>query len=162
MKLYEISTEYQKLVNEIDDSEEILPGQLEKLTEISDSFEEKCKNYAFIIKNLEAEHDVINDTIQKMIKRCCNISSRVEYIKINLKSEMENCKVKKIKTPYFNISIIPNNNMLDIYDNNIIPEEYIKEDVKYRVMRSKIIKDLREGKEVPGAILINKSKLRIG
>lgn len=42
-----------------------------------------------------------------------------------------------------------------------IPKEYIREKVSYSIDRAQILKDLKEGKEIPGAILEERKNLSI-
>ena len=69
MKLYEISNEYQAIMNSISDEEGITSDTLNQLEEFEGEFESKAIEVASCIKNLEAEAEAINQAIEQMKKR---------------------------------------------------------------------------------------------
>ncbi|HEX4372369.1 MAG TPA: siphovirus Gp157 family protein, partial [Puia sp.] len=72
--LYEIANDYLSIVKELIDVEEITVEQLKLLDQHQDSLEEKIINIGAFIKNLEAEHQAIENAIDSMVERSIRVS----------------------------------------------------------------------------------------
>jgi hypothetical protein len=83
--LFNISDEYIRLMNQIEENEGVLDEQLEKELEINQQqLEEKIKSYHHIIKEKEAEQQLIED--EK--KRLSNLSKTKDNLIEHLKSKV--------------------------------------------------------------------------
>lgn len=167
MKLYELTSEEQKLnelfllaideeTGEIKDSE-----TLEELeAELKEALDRKSDG---IIKIFREQQENINGT-ENEIKRLQKLKQGREkalerfkdYIKFNLK----NMDIKSIETTLGKI-ILKETPAVDPYDENLIPKEFMKENIEYKPMKREIKKAIDSGIEVPGARIVMNTSLTI-
>ena len=112
--LYEITGEYLKLLEMLDDSE----ADEESLTALanatSDELEAKANNYAKIIKNLETQLEGIKTEQQRLILRRAQIEKNIDWLKSNLQTAMTASGKTKFKTDLFNFNIQKNGGALPV------------------------------------------------
>jgi len=160
MKLYEVSTEYQMILEScIDENGEItdialFDGSFEK-------FNDKAINVAGYFYNLEAEADAIRDAEKRMASRRQSIEKRVKFFKDYLLCNMKRFGIQEIKHPYFKISIAKNPVSVACYNEKLIPDIYINVETVEKIDKMAIKKALQEGKEVPGAVLEQHERIKI-
>jgi len=163
LTLYQIAAEYRAITDVLMDSgcddqtlKDTLEGEAWPL-------ELKAQNYAFVIRNMEASADAIKAAEQQMAERRKSIEKRAEYLKERLKGAMELAKMQKIECPHFAISIAKNPPSVDIYEQGLIPSEYMKtpEPPPPAPDKTAIKEAIKAGKEVPGAALKQGTSLRI-
>lgn len=166
-KLYEISNEYQSLLDlissavnlEVTNDGEVLEydlnGSLDaELRLIKDSFENKAIAVAMYIRNLEADAEAIASVISEMRERSLRYAKQANSLREYLKFNMEKTGITdKIKCPAFEIRIKTNPESLVILDESLIPDIYIKEKIVKSVDKVSIKKDIQAGFEVEGTKL---------
>ena len=75
---------------------------------------------------------------------------------------MQELSLEKIETSLGTITVASNPPSVEIFDESIIPAEYIKEKVTTQIDKTAIKNAIKEGKRVAGATLVeNKKSLRI-
>lgn len=163
LTLYQIAAEYRAITDVLMDSgcdEQTLKDTLEGEAW---PLELKAQNYAFVIRNMEASADAIKAAEQQMAERRKSIEKRAEYLKDRLKGAMELAKMQKIECPHFAISIAKNPPSVDIYEQGLIPAEFMKtpEPPPPAPDKTAIKEAIKAGKEVPGAALKQGTSLRI-
>jgi outer membrane murein-binding lipoprotein Lpp len=161
--LYEISNEYQSLLEKTYDPEtgEIFPQVLDKLDEISAKIEDKAIAVASYIKNLDAEREAIEKAKKNMAEREARLDKRADYLTQYLQSNMERCGITEIKSPMFVIKLKKCPFSTDIIDENIIPDDYKKTKEVVTIDRLKLKEELQAGVIVPGAALKQNNRLEI-
>jgi hypothetical protein len=159
--LYEYTNEYKKVIELIENCDEITPELMDMLESVSVDAKEKIKNVASYIKNLDAHADNIYKAIANMCERAVLIEKKITSMKNYLKHNMEALQVKEIKTPEFDIKIRYNNYSLDIQDTELLPKEYLKEKVTTQIDKKQIIKDLKNDVLVPGVTFKKTSSVNI-
>lgn len=159
--LYEYANEYQKVIDLIENSDEITPELLDTLNSVSTDARDKIKNVAAYIKNLEALSKNIDDAINEMQLRQFKIEKKSESLKDYLRYNMEILQVKEVNTPQFDVKIRYNNYALHIEDNELLPREYFKERTSVSIDKQQIIQDLKNDILVPGASFKKKSTVNI-
>lgn len=162
MKLYEISNEYQSILNNMYDPEtgEVNKESMSKLNEITESLDKKCVAVACYIENIKAECQAISDAKKRMSERESKFKRKLQNMKEYLLYNMEKSDIKKVSCSYFDISVHKNPDSVEIYDESIIPLDYDKVEIKKDI--DKMRKDLRNGIEIPGARLIQRKSVQIG
>lgn len=151
MKLYELSAEYaqfQRLIESEEFDEKTIADTLES---IKGEIEEKGKNVAAYMQNLEADVDALKAAEQRIAARRKSAESRAEWLKNYLRDNMERCGISKIECPEFSISLRKAGDICNIVDESKLPEEYTKTKTVITPDKALILKALKDGYEVPGA-----------
>lgn len=161
MKLYEISTEFQKVVDLIENCDEMSPELIEQLNTVSDNASAKVINVAAFIKNLEAQAKSMSDYIQNMVDRQTKIDNKIDSLKNYLRHNMDILKLQKVESPEFDVQLRANQYALDLFDQTLVPKEYLRVKETITISRADIIKDLKVGCEVPGARFITTKSVQI-
>lgn len=163
LTIYEIAQEFREVCNVLMDSgvdEQTLADTLEGEMW---ALEVKAQNYGFVIRNLEATAEAIKEAEQRMAARRKSIESRASYLLERLKTGMEIAGVSKIESPYFNITIKNNPPSVDVFEPELVPCELYKYPPAPAPYPDKtaIKAAIKEGKEVPGAMLVQGTRLEI-
>jgi len=161
MKLFEIATQYQSLMQEIMDCDELNKEQLNAIESINDSLEDKAKAVGAFIKNMEADYKSITDAMDAMKKRASTLESKIDCMKEYLKSNLERCNVKEVKSPWFDIKIKLNPESVLVNDETIIPSEYFKETLLRKLDKGLISQGLKNNIMIPGVMLERRTRIEI-
>lgn len=160
MKLYELSNNYQNLL-EIMDNPEIPKEEIEKaINEIEDKFNDKAENICKVIKSIELEAKAIKEEEKRLATRRITLENRVKNLKYYLDAEMKATGIKKIKGDIFTLSIQKNVPSVEINNLEVIPLEYfiIQEPM---INKKGIMDKLKSGEVIPGACLKQTESIRI-
>lgn len=135
--------------------------ELEQLLSITqDQLKTKATDYATVIRSLEYD----NQTIDQEIKRLQNVkrvrNNTIENLKQRLSNAMEQFEIDEITTPTTKINFRPSTS-LQILDENSIPPEYKTLVTDMKIDKNQIKKDLKDGKEIEGAELIQNRNIQI-
>lgn len=163
MKLFEISDQYQQVLEEAINVEtgEINETALMKLDEIKENVEQKGIAVASCIKNLMAEQEAVKAARSAMAEREKRLEREVDWLKEYLRSNMERCAINEISCPLFVIKMRKNPASVDIKDESLVPREYIKEKTVTSIDKLKIHRDIVAGSQIPGVELINRNSVVI-
>ncbi len=161
MKLYEISTEFQKVVDLIENCDEMTPEIIAMLDEVSKNATDKVISVAAYIKNLEIQSKGMDDYIKAMQERQSKIDKRIESLKDYLRYNMDLLKLNKVESPEFDVQLRANQYSLDLFDQALVPKEYIRVKETVSISRADIIKDLKVGCDVPGARFVTTKSVLI-
>lgn len=135
--------------------------ELENLLSITqDQLKTKATDYASVIRSLEYDNQIIDQEIKRLqnIKRVR--TNTIENLKLRLSNAMEQFEIDEIKTPTTKINFRPSTS-LQINNQDEIPAEYKTLVTDMKVDKNKIKKDLKSGKEVKGAELIENRSIQI-
>lgn len=157
MNIYEITGAYLQIQQMIEDGVE---GLEDTLVSLDDALEDKAIGYAKVMKNLEAQANAIKEEEKRLADRRKTLENNIKKLKESLEESMIQVGKKRIKTDLFNFNIQKNPPSVKIIDENIIPENYLIEQ-QPKVDKKAILKDLKEGKEVPGVEIQQSEGLRI-
>lgn len=160
--LYAYTNEYIKLIDIINDIEDITAEQQRELLDsVKDDFKEKASNVGAFIKNLETEQSAMIDYIKQMDTRLKKITSKIENLKSYLKYNMESCGIESISSPEFSIKIKNNPCKVHIYDESKVDDIYLKEKTTLSIDRELIKTHLKNGIELGWAALIQEKRIEI-
>lgn len=160
MRLYEIATEYEQIINDLYDEEgNENPQALAKLEGTEIALEKKAIAIGSWIKNMIAEKEAIADAKRNMYERERSLTTKIENWKQYIKENMERCGISEIKCPYFVLKIKKNPQSVDDYNFDEIPEEYKK--IKVELDKAKLRMEMMNGVVVPGARLKQDTGLQI-
>lgn len=159
--LYEISAQYQHLMDSVMEVEELTEEQLVGLRDIHLNMEEKAVAIASIIKELEDDADRTESALARVEQRKYMITKKIDRLKSMLKLELENCKMQKVKSTYFDITVRRNPVSVFISDHAVIPDEYYVEEVKRVLNKQALCRDLKHNVSIPGVCLEQRTRLDI-
>ena len=157
-KLYELSTGYKNieyLLENGEDNEELAAV----LNSLDAEIEDKAENIAKLIKNYEADIEAFKTEEKRIAERRRTLENIVKRLKEYLFNNMKLTGKTKFKKGTFSFNIAKNPPSVEIVNQDIISSDY---KVLTEVLDKKaILKDLRNGKDVQGAILKQGESLRI-
>ena len=160
--LYLLTQEFRAAAEKLADAE--LPDEViaDTLESLQFPIEEKAKNVAMVIRNIEASAKAIKEAADAMILRAKSEENRAKHLKGYLQSAMEATGITKIESPYFVISLRNNPESVVIDAESQIPADYMREiPASYSPDRILIKKAIQDGYEVPGCHLTRTQSLQI-
>lgn len=161
--LYQVSEELRVELEKATDNDtgEVLEEALQEISNREEDFDNKAVAVAAYIKNLSAEATAIGEAMKGMDARYISLTLKVSRLSRYLKENMESVGKDKISCPYFDIKVKLCPVSVNIVDESIIPEAYIKCKETYSIDKMAIKHALSNGLEVPGADFITNRRLEI-
>ena len=160
MNLYEITSDYVRLMEMAEDPDldpEILRETME---ELDGELEEKAENYAKVIKEMESRATALKAESDRLTARRKAIENGIDRMKRNLEASMIATGKRKFKTDLFSFNIQPNPPKVVFDEDYPIPEEFlIPQDPK--INTEEIKKRLKDGEELKFAKLEQGESIRI-
>ena len=160
--LYLLTQEFREAAEKLADAE--LPDEViaDTLESLQFPIDEKAKNVAMVIRNIEASAKAIKEAADAMILRAKSEENRAKNLKGYLQSAMEATGITKIESPYFVISLRNNPESVVIDAESQIPADYMREvPATYSPDKTLIKKAIQDGYEVPGCHLTRTQSLQI-
>ena len=157
MNLYELTQQQLEL------KQQLMEMNLDQQT-ISDTIEgssleisKKIENYGIVLRDRESFVDAISKEIERLTERMNAEKKRIERTKNWLLSSMVTLEIKQVECPFFTIAVQDNPPSVDVYNDKLIPAEYMRvPEPKPPVPapdKKLILADLKAGKEVAGCVL---------
>lgn len=159
MKLYELTQNYQNILNLMDNEELETSALVDALKIIEGEFTEKAENICKIIKTIEGENMVLKSEEERLKKRRQKNENTIKSFKQYLEESMKSTGLTKVKGNVFSLGIQNNPPSVQIEDDNIISDDYII--MKQELDKKAMLRALKEGIEIPGATLKQTKSLRI-
>lgn len=161
MKLYEINNQIEELLSQVYDIAESTEGEIpgyysDILDKLNLDRDHKILDVARYVKSLNAESDAIKQESDKLYKRYKAIKNYSEHLKEYLKRNVN--PGEKIKDNNTFLTWRKSEGVL-ITDENIVPENYYK--IERKVQLSSIKRDIKNGFNIPGAKLEQRTNLQI-
>lgn len=156
MNLYELSQNY-LAVQEMDLDEDTLRDTLDSIEE---TFEDKAENIAKLYRTVEAEEKAFEVEEKRFYAMKKTAANKKQFLKQYLEDNMRLIGKTKFKAGVFNFAIQNNPPSVEIYDETLIPEQYLVEQPA-KIDKAGIKELLKQGEEVPGAELKQTKGLRI-
>lgn len=166
LTLFQIAAEYRHITDVLMDSgadEQTLKDTLEGEAW---PLELKAQNYGFVIRNLQATAANIKEAEDQMKARRQAIEKRALALVERLKTGLEIAGVQKLETPHFALTIKKNPPGVEVWDERQIPADFMRTPEPppppAPVPDKVAIKEaLKAGKDVPGALLAQGTRLEI-
>lgn len=123
----------------------------------------KAQNVAYAIKTLDANADAIESAAKEMIVRAKALRNRSSHIREYLKTCLEIAGVNNVACPHFALTIRKNPASVDIFEEKLVPSEFMRtpEPPPPSPDKKAIAEALKAGKDVPGAMLAQGTRLEI-
>lgn len=161
MNIYQIQNEYLILVNQIiENGGEVTPQQELNLQITRDQLQDKGTNYAFVIKKLDAECDIIDAEIKRLTELKKVRQNACERLKANISHAMQIFEVDKIESPLIKLSFRKSQSV-NVADVNSLPVEYKTIKVTEQADKVKIKQALLNGEVIEGCEIVNSNNLQI-
>lgn len=159
MNIYELTDNYLSVYNQITAGEDS-DIYTDTLNSIDDAIEDKAIGYAKVIKNIEADNEILSNEIKRLQERKKSNENAVRNMKERLQDSMERTGKTVFKTPLFSFGIQNNKESTNIIDEAKIPDAYFNEQPK-KLDKKRLLEDLQNGQEVEGADIKQTRSLRI-
>lgn len=153
--LYNLSAEVAALKEKLEASDLDEQTIADTLEAESFDFEEKCRATAYVIKEFQAKEEALTCAIDEMVYRKKGMKNRITGLQAYLLDCMQLAGVRKVEGVEFDISIRKNPHAVQIIDDGLVPELYwkIPEPEPARLDKRRLLKDLKDGKSIPGCQL---------
>jgi hypothetical protein len=158
--LYELTEQYRRDLEYIQNSDLDEQQALELLETMQGAIQDKAKNVAMVIRNMETTAEAIKAAEDEMASRRKSIERKMEWMKTYLLQNMERTGITKIESPYFVIALRDNPESLIVETDADIPAEYWKPQ-QPTLDKAGLKKDIQLGLIVPGCRLERKKSIRI-
>jgi len=146
-KLYELTGNLKELESS-DFDEQTLKDTLEA---VGGEFNDKAVALLKVIENLNGDTSTIDDEINRLKARKTAIANRQKSMRQYLLFNMQESGINKIQCPLFTASLRKGSERVVIDDELVIPDEYAQIEVVTKIDKNAIKRDLKAGKEIPGA-----------
>ena len=133
MKLYELTTAYNELLDIDMEPEELQ----EHLKNLEDAIEDKADSIAAVLTELQGDIDTIKKEEDRLYKRRKQFEDRQVFLKNYLQEAMYAVDKTKFKTQLHTFSIQKNKPALFIIDESKIPEDFYKIERKLNITEFK-------------------------
>ncbi|WP_423252888.1 siphovirus Gp157 family protein [Melissococcus plutonius] len=153
--LYRLTDKF-KQVEELLVEDESNPAIIDTLEALDLAIEEKADGYARLIKIQEAYSKDCADEMKRIQQRKQAIDNSIIRLKQSLQDSMRKTGKIKFRTSLFSFGIQNNTPKVEIIDESLIPEKFIKTETK---IDKKAIKAI--GDNVPGVKIVQTESLRI-
>lgn len=162
MKLYDIQTQYQTILDQFQDVES--PEQIDALTEelsaIQDAFESKAEAYCVIYRTLTATAEAFKAEEDRLKQRRQYAEAAAERVKRGLESAMLALDIRKMDAGTFSPAIQKNAPSVDVQNEEAIPEKYLIPQSP-KIDKRLILIDLKAGAVIEGCEIKQTESIRI-
>ena len=158
MNLFELTENYVKFFTEFESADEVTEEMQEMADNLNVEIEEKCDNYAKMIRNLEADVEAFKNQEKIFNEKRKSAENKVKWLKQNLQASMELQNRKKVKTDLFSFNIQKNAPSLEITNENNIDVYYV---IERKLNKRELLNDIKEGLIVDGVEFNQTESLRI-
>jgi len=150
--LYELTDKYNEALSNLLDIEDLDNQTFADTMEMfEDELVEKGKNVAAYFQNLEVDVDALKGAEARIKSRRLALENKVNRLKEYLRLNMEESGITKIECPEFSVTLKKALDVAEVFDQDKVPEKYIKAKTTYTPDKVAIKKAINNGEEVPGA-----------
>ena len=157
--LHDLTGQYLELA-----SNEDLPADavIDTLQSIVWTIEEKAQALVKWSLDIQGDVDKIDAEIDRLTAKKKTIQSRKESLIEYIKNNMEACEIKKISCAFFTKTLVAGQEVVDVYDADAIPDDYVNVKTTVTPDKNAIKRALKDGREIAGCKLsTGKSSIRI-
>lgn len=156
MNLYELTQNYLQVLEMAENGEDLA----DTLESLEDAIEVKAENTAKVIKQLEANAEMLANESRRLSERKSAIENNVRNLKSYLQEQLEKCGKSKIKGEIFTVALQNNPQSVDVLDESLIPSTYFIQQAP-KLDRKELLTHLKAGEEIAGVTIKQTKSLRI-
>lgn len=155
MRLYDISQQFLSIQELAENDESMIEAVADTMEGIAADFEQKGQAVVVIFKGMEADIDAIDSEMKRLGEKKKAIQNRVEWLRNYLRDNMAATGIKKITCPLFNITLSEAAKQVEVFDESALPDDYVTVKTVLSPDKRKLLEDLKEGADIPGAMLVD-------
>lgn len=160
MNIYEITQELREALDTMQIDEET--GEIinwNAIDALNIAFDRKAEAYAVAIKESEAMAKELDEAAKSIGERKKSYQNRAEQMKKHLQFAMEAAGKEKIETANADISF--KKSVAVVVDESSLPDEYWKITEERKPNKAEVGKLLKQGENIPGAMLETRMNLQV-
>lgn len=158
--IFQIQKEYYDLMNEVIDNDgEFTPELLQKLNINEGELKQKALNYAYVIKNLEADEEAINSEMKRLAELKKSNAKKIDKLKEIVANSMISFNLDKIESPTLKLSIRKSESV-NVIDETKLSDNFFTTKITKTVSKTALKEALKTG-EIAGAELVINNNLQI-
>lgn len=156
MRLYELSQQYQQVLDVIEGAEEdFTEEQWDVLIGIEDAFHEKVENIAKLVRSLEVDLEVIKAERRRLSDRQGTLGRKVEWLKAYLLHAMRAVGRDKVKGQLLTVALRNAPVSCDVVDVEALPDDFKRQIVEWKPDRNGINAHFKQtGEVLPGVEMV--------
>jgi len=158
MKLYEIAEDYRQALEELIDLDD--EAVVDTLEALKGELQVKATNIVQYTQEMGVSIQAMKDAEKRMAARRKSLENKQKRIQDYVKHVMESSNVLKVETAEMEISIVNNPPKVIVETEEIIPEEFFKEERVLKLDKAKLKEALKED-SIMGAKLVQETRLKI-
>lgn len=165
MTLYELSDEFQSILNNLEEDGEPTEAVLAQLAEVEEAIRTKADGYVALIRHHQDIATAISAEHKRLGKRLATFTNKANWLTQRLHDAMNRMGETKITTATNTIKIVKNGGIqsvridVSLHD---LPEPYQIKETVIKANNEAIRTDLQLGKHIPGCELMERgTHLRI-
>lgn len=159
-KLYDLTQQYQELLNIMTEYDEEHEGFRDTLEAIEDALEDKLNATAIIVKTLDAQAKALKEEEARLAKRRKALENNAARLKDYAQDALERTGKVKVVGQQFTLRLQNNPPSVRFLDEKAIPAHYLVEQMP-TIDKKAILADLKNNIAVEGAELQQARSLRI-
>jgi hypothetical protein len=161
LTIYQIEQSYNQLAEElIENGGELTPSLEEALAITEEQLQNKSVAYSFVIKQMDADVDIIDAEIKRLQNLKKQREKASEYLKERIKHAMDLFSIDEIKTPLVKINF-RKSETVEVDDVNALPSLYKVVKVTEQADKAAIKAALKDGVDVAGCSIATHRNLQI-
>lgn len=161
LTIYQIEQSYNQLAEElIENGGELTPSLEEQLAITEDQLQNKSVAYSFVIKQMDADVDIIDAEIKRLQNLKKQREKASEYLKERIKHAMDTFQIEEIKTPLVKINFRKSESV-EVDDVNQLPAAFKVVKVTEQADKAAIKAAIKDGVEVTGCRIETHRNLQI-
>jgi Siphovirus Gp157 len=164
VKLYELASEYERVLDLAVNSSADLDELAEAMESIEAQLEQKCAGIGKVLATLDAERDAYIAEAERLAneaeRRNKSAQKLREYVRVNMRDR----GITEIKSPLFAFKLINCPPRVDVKDQALVPEPYLRRKVveSVAVDKAAVLKAFKDdGEIVPGTEVLQDVRLQI-
>lgn len=161
LTIYQIEQSYNQLAEELmENGGELTPSLEEQLAITEEQLQNKSVAYSFVIKQMDADVDIIDAEIKRLQALKKQREKASEYLKERIKHAMDTFQIDEIKTPLVKINFRKSESV-EVDDVNQLPAAFKVVKVTEQADKAAIKAALKDGVEVTGCRIETHRNLQI-
>jgi len=147
MKLHDINADMHELLSS--DDAELIKDNLDSMQL---AFNDKAESLIKFTQNIESDIEQVDNMIKQLQARKKALKNKVNSFREYVRYNMESSGIDKISCPLFTMTLKKASPVVEIVDQDLIPDEFITVEVVQKVDKMKLKNALKQG-DVSGAKL---------